>query len=346
MISSRSWRTPPTGEAWSGVRAAVLPLVTCAILAGFRDDVTSATSALILVLWVVAAAASGDRVAGVVAALSGGIWFDFFLTEPYQRFTISRPGRRRGDRAAGRDRRGRQRDRAVGAPPAISRCRSLRLPRRCAERSEAGVRGRHPAVGLDRRRRSPDHRRARSRSLPLRAGSGPRHTLRPPRPRRRGHSRRARGQRRPKRSPLRRGGRDRRTTRARHPGRLRGDLRLPHRPTPPRNSVASRCYWQTRSPQCSPRTDVGGAENTCGSAHNTQHICQDQPIRFAALPGRNAARALHRRRRSTPSRLPTSSRIRAMAGVSVEMLSPAKLKRESAKSSVVGASVTPGATPG
>ncbi len=71
--------------------AAVLPLVTCAILAGFRDDVTSATSALILVLWVVAAAASGDRVAGVVAALSGGIWFDFFLTEPYQRFTISDP---------------------------------------------------------------------------------------------------------------------------------------------------------------------------------------------------------------------------------------------------------------
>jgi K+-sensing histidine kinase KdpD len=71
--------------------AALLPLVTCAVLASFRDDVTSATSALILVLWVVAAAASGDRVAGVVAALSGGIWFDFFLTEPYQRFTISDP---------------------------------------------------------------------------------------------------------------------------------------------------------------------------------------------------------------------------------------------------------------
>ena len=71
--------------------AAVLPLVTCAILAGIRDDVTAATAALILVLWVVAAAASGDRVAGVLAALSGGVWFDFFLTEPYQRFTISDP---------------------------------------------------------------------------------------------------------------------------------------------------------------------------------------------------------------------------------------------------------------
>ena len=71
--------------------AALLPLATCAILAGFRDSITAATAALILVLWVVAAAASGDRAAGVLAALSGGIWFDFFLTEPYQRFTISDP---------------------------------------------------------------------------------------------------------------------------------------------------------------------------------------------------------------------------------------------------------------
>ncbi|HYO17792.1 MAG TPA: DUF4118 domain-containing protein [Dermatophilaceae bacterium] len=29
--------------------------------------------------------------AGVLAALSGGVWFDFFLTEPYQRFTIADP---------------------------------------------------------------------------------------------------------------------------------------------------------------------------------------------------------------------------------------------------------------
>ena len=68
--------------------AIVAPLVTCAILAGFRDSVTTATAVLVLVLWVVAAAATGDRVAGVVAAVSGGVWFDFFLTEPYLRFTI------------------------------------------------------------------------------------------------------------------------------------------------------------------------------------------------------------------------------------------------------------------
>jgi K+-sensing histidine kinase KdpD len=71
--------------------ALLLPLVTCVILSGFRDQVTTATAALVLVVWVVVAAATGDRIAGVLAALSGGAWFDFFLTEPYQRFTISDP---------------------------------------------------------------------------------------------------------------------------------------------------------------------------------------------------------------------------------------------------------------
>ena len=68
--------------------AAAAPLVCCALLAGFRGSVSSATSALVLVLIVVAAAATGDRVAGIVAALSAGVWFDVFLTEPYLRFAI------------------------------------------------------------------------------------------------------------------------------------------------------------------------------------------------------------------------------------------------------------------
>jgi K+-sensing histidine kinase KdpD len=67
----------------------VLPFASCAVLAGLRDSVTQATMALILVLWVVACAASGDRVAGLVAALSGGLWFDFFLTRPYHQLAIS-----------------------------------------------------------------------------------------------------------------------------------------------------------------------------------------------------------------------------------------------------------------
>lgn len=71
------------------VAAALAPLLTCAILATVRDSVTAAASALVLVLLVVAAAASGDRLAGILAALSGAAWFDFFLTEPYLRFTVA-----------------------------------------------------------------------------------------------------------------------------------------------------------------------------------------------------------------------------------------------------------------
>ena len=43
-----------------------------------------------LILLVVAVAANGYRLAGYVAALSAAVWFDFFLTRPYERFTILR----------------------------------------------------------------------------------------------------------------------------------------------------------------------------------------------------------------------------------------------------------------
>ena len=68
--------------------ALALPLASCAVLSAFRDDITAATAVLVQVLWVVGASATGDRVAGVLAALSGAAWFDFFLTEPYHRFRI------------------------------------------------------------------------------------------------------------------------------------------------------------------------------------------------------------------------------------------------------------------
>jgi K+-sensing histidine kinase KdpD len=78
----KRWRTTARGAA------VILPFLTCATLSTVRDSVPAATAVLVLVLWVVAAAATGDRVAGLLAALSGGLWFDFFLTQPYQRFTI------------------------------------------------------------------------------------------------------------------------------------------------------------------------------------------------------------------------------------------------------------------
>jgi len=81
---------PPRGQWLVAVRigAVVLPLVTCAVFSTVRDDITAATVVLVLVLWVVAAAATGDRVAGLLAAVSGGAWFDFFLTAPYRQFAI------------------------------------------------------------------------------------------------------------------------------------------------------------------------------------------------------------------------------------------------------------------
>lgn len=71
--------------------AGVAPLVVCGVLAAFRDGITAATAALVLVLVVVAAASTGVRLAGIVAALSSGVWFDFFLTKPYERLTINDP---------------------------------------------------------------------------------------------------------------------------------------------------------------------------------------------------------------------------------------------------------------
>lgn len=89
MTSSISeWPRAPWWRPTVRAAAVLAPLLTCAILSTVRDNVTDATSVLALVVWVVAAAATGDRLAGVLAAVSAGAWFDFFLTEPYLRFTI------------------------------------------------------------------------------------------------------------------------------------------------------------------------------------------------------------------------------------------------------------------
>jgi K+-sensing histidine kinase KdpD len=71
--------------------AVLLPLAVCALLALFRDSLTNTDATLVLVLVVVAVASNGNRLAGVLAALSAAVWFDFFLTQPYGRFTIDKP---------------------------------------------------------------------------------------------------------------------------------------------------------------------------------------------------------------------------------------------------------------
>ncbi len=70
------------------IAAVVLPFLVSGVLARSRDEVTAATGVLVLVLVVVGAAATGDRTAGLLAAVSAGAWFDFFLAPPYNTFTI------------------------------------------------------------------------------------------------------------------------------------------------------------------------------------------------------------------------------------------------------------------
>jgi hypothetical protein len=80
-------RTPRTSVLFAA--ALVAPLAVCAILAALRDVVPNDDAALVLVLVVVAVAAAGHRPSAVVAALSSAVWFDFFLTRPYNSFTIN-----------------------------------------------------------------------------------------------------------------------------------------------------------------------------------------------------------------------------------------------------------------
>jgi hypothetical protein len=56
----------------------------------FRASFRNTDAALALMLIVVAVAANGSRPAGIAAAVSAAVWFDFFLTRPYEQFTITR----------------------------------------------------------------------------------------------------------------------------------------------------------------------------------------------------------------------------------------------------------------
>ena len=70
--------------------ALVVPLAVAAILVPFRSSFPNTDAALAMILVVVAVAANGYRLAGILAALSVAVWFDFFLTRPYETFSITR----------------------------------------------------------------------------------------------------------------------------------------------------------------------------------------------------------------------------------------------------------------
>jgi hypothetical protein len=66
-----------------------VPVAVAAALVPFRSDFASPAAALVLVMVVVAVASFGNRLAGVVAAISAAAWYDFFLTRPYDQFAIT-----------------------------------------------------------------------------------------------------------------------------------------------------------------------------------------------------------------------------------------------------------------
>jgi len=67
----------------------IAPVVIAAALSPFRGSFATTAAALVLVAVVVALAVAGGRGAGYVASLASALWFDFFLTRPYDRFAIS-----------------------------------------------------------------------------------------------------------------------------------------------------------------------------------------------------------------------------------------------------------------
>jgi hypothetical protein len=70
--------------------ALAAPLAVSAILLPWRSSWSNTNVALLLVVVIVAVSAMGNRVAGALATVGAAVWFDFFFTLPYERFSISR----------------------------------------------------------------------------------------------------------------------------------------------------------------------------------------------------------------------------------------------------------------
>jgi K+-sensing histidine kinase KdpD len=77
-------------DAVAALAGIAAPLALTAILVPFRSSFANTDAALALLLIVVAVGAAGYRAAGYLAAASSAAWYDFFLTRPYEQFTITR----------------------------------------------------------------------------------------------------------------------------------------------------------------------------------------------------------------------------------------------------------------
>lgn len=65
------------------------PIAVAAAMSPFRGSFANTAAALVLVAVVVALAVAGGRGAGYFSSLMAALWFDFFLTRPYDHFAIS-----------------------------------------------------------------------------------------------------------------------------------------------------------------------------------------------------------------------------------------------------------------
>ena len=77
-------------DQWALLAALALPLAMATVLLPWRSSLANTNVALLLVVVIVAVAANGHRLAGILTAVSAAVWFDFFWTQPYERLTITR----------------------------------------------------------------------------------------------------------------------------------------------------------------------------------------------------------------------------------------------------------------
>jgi hypothetical protein len=70
--------------------AVVGPFAAAALMIVLRSHVANTDLALAMVVVVAVVVLPGRRLAALLAGIAAGVWFDFFLTKPYEHFTIQR----------------------------------------------------------------------------------------------------------------------------------------------------------------------------------------------------------------------------------------------------------------
>lgn len=83
----RRWEKLGVRSAW--LLALLAPPAAAAAMTPLRSHTQTSNLALVMVLVVAASVVPGYRLAALAGGVSAGIWFDFFLTRPYQRLSIS-----------------------------------------------------------------------------------------------------------------------------------------------------------------------------------------------------------------------------------------------------------------